>query len=85
VQQSLSGYNGCVFVYGQTGAGKTHTMVGSQDQPGVLPRALEYLYEQIALDLQHNSTTEYLVKCSYLEIYNEHIIDLVCESPYIFS
>ncbi|CAD8167882.1 unnamed protein product [Paramecium pentaurelia] len=71
----LDGYNGCVFVYGQTGSGKTYTMMGTQKQPGLLPRVIDFLFNCILEDSQEN--VEYLVKCSYLEIYNEHIIDLL--------
>ncbi|CAK76204.1 unnamed protein product (macronuclear) [Paramecium tetraurelia] len=71
----LDGYNGCVFVYGQTGSGKTYTMMGTQKQPGVLPRVIDFLFNCILEDSSEN--VEYLVKCSYLEIYNEHIIDLL--------
>ncbi|CAD8069314.1 unnamed protein product [Paramecium sonneborni] len=71
----LDGYNGCVFVYGQTGSGKTYTMMGTQKQPGLLPRVIDFLFNCILEDQSEN--VEYLVKCSYLEIYNEHIIDLL--------
>ncbi|CAD8151185.1 unnamed protein product [Paramecium pentaurelia] len=71
----LDGYNGCVFVYGQTGSGKTYTMMGTQKQPGLLPRVIDFLFNCILEDSSEN--VEYLVKCSYLEIYNEHIIDLL--------
>lgn len=51
VVQALAGYNGCVFAYGQTGAGKTHTMLGSTEQPGILPKSLEFLFEQVHSDM----------------------------------
>ena len=69
----LDGYNGCVFVYGQTGSGKTYTMMGTQKQPGLLPRVIDFLFSCI----DQSENVEYLLKCSYLEIYNEHIIDLL--------
>ncbi|CAD8078579.1 unnamed protein product [Paramecium primaurelia] len=73
----LEGYNGCVFVYGQTGSGKTYTMTGTSQQPGLLPRIIDYLFGCVFQDLEKDSSVEYLIKCSHLEIYNEHIIDLL--------
>ncbi|KAL4463035.1 hypothetical protein ABPG72_002918 [Tetrahymena utriculariae] len=82
----LEGYNGCIFAYGQTGAGKTYTITGASniesvlntDHRGMLPRVLEYIFQKIKQ--QQSLSVEYLVKCSYLEIYNEHIIDLLSDN-----
>ena len=80
VQSVLEGYNGTVFAYGQTGAGKTHTMEG-QNEPsskGIIPNTFEHIYDHIAL----NSTKDrYLVRASYYEIYNEEIRDLLSQTP----
>ena len=70
----LEGYNGCMFCYGQTGSGKTHTMHGIRSKhPGIVPLSIEtifaYIYETI--------NKEFLVRCSYLEIYNESVNDLL--------
>ncbi|CAK88942.1 unnamed protein product (macronuclear) [Paramecium tetraurelia] len=73
----LEGYNGCVFVYGQTGSGKTYTMTGTSLQPGLLPRIIDYLFRCVFDDQEKDPSVEYLIKCSHLEIYNEHIIDLL--------
>ncbi|KAM3127874.1 hypothetical protein pb186bvf_020027 [Paramecium bursaria] len=73
----LEGYNGCVFVYGQTGSGKTHTMIGTPKNLGLLPRVIDFLFTCIYQEQNEYPDVEYLVKCSYLEIYNEHIIDLL--------
>ncbi|CAD8171431.1 unnamed protein product [Paramecium octaurelia] len=73
----LEGYNGCVFVYGQTGSGKTYTMTGTSQQPGLLPRIIDYLFRCVFEDQEKDPSVEYLIKCSHLEIYNEHIIDLL--------
>ncbi|CAD8176009.1 unnamed protein product [Paramecium pentaurelia] len=73
----LEGYNGCVFVYGQTGSGKTYTMTGTSQQPGLLPRIIDYLFGCVFQDQEKDPSVEYLIKCSHLEIYNEHIIDLL--------
>lgn len=107
----LEGYNGTIFVYGQTGAGKTYTLLGpkltqlhqlhtsSESTPlqtspllkkgyltythrkeeegkGILPRVIEYLFEQsIKLNQQHKDKIEF--ECSFLEIYQEQISDLL--------
>nr|XP_023029277.1 kinesin-like protein KIF19 [Leptinotarsa decemlineata] len=68
----LKGYNGTVFAYGPTGAGKTHTMVGDRSQPGIMIRALNDLFEAVK-----DKEDEYSVTMSYLEIYNEQIRDLL--------
>lgn len=76
----LAGYNSTIFAYGQTGAGKTHTILGStegnSDERGILPRCFESLFASIA----QSSDTEYFIKCSFLEIYQEQIFDLLDET-----
>ncbi|KAG8279923.1 Kinesin-like protein kif19 [Homalodisca vitripennis] len=72
VRDVLRGYNATVFAYGATGAGKTHTMVGSSQEPGIMVRALNDLFHTI--DKQGH---DYSVSLSYLEIYNENIRDLL--------
>ena len=67
-------YNCSVFVYGATGAGKTHTMLGSTNNPGITFRTVMELYKKIE-DLKEERTVEIAV--SYLEVYNESIIDLI--------
>jgi kinesin family protein 15 len=80
------GYNCTILAYGQTGAGKTYTMLGRGiDSPdileakkrGIQPRVLEYLFEQLCEIKDQDKDVEYLIKASYFEIYNENIIDLV--------
>ena len=63
-----------MFVYGATGAGKTHTMLGSTNNPGITFRTVMELYRRIE-ELKEESTVE--VAVSYLEVYNETIIDLI--------
>ena len=74
VNNVLEGYNCCLFAYGQTGAGKSHTMMGYGDQPGVIPRSVEDLFHQ---KVHISSTDELRVWCSFVEIYNEQIRDLL--------
>lgn len=77
VEGVLNGYNATVFAYGATGAGKTFTMLGTLDSPGVMPSALNTMFEQIA---GLTRDREYQVKICYLEIYNETIRDLISPS-----
>jgi len=70
----FNGYNCSVFVYGATGAGKTHTMLGSSDNPGIIFRTVMELYNRIDA-ISEDSTCEVVI--SYLEIYNEDVFDLI--------
>jgi kinesin family protein 18/19 len=65
----LSGFNATVFAYGQTGSGKTHTMLGSEDSPGIMCRTLDDLFQ-----FSCKSTT---FTVSFIELYNEEIRDLL--------
>ncbi|CAO3570000.1 unnamed protein product [Mortierella alpina] len=73
VQSAMEGYNGTVFAYGQTSSGKTYTMSGTENHPGITPRAVEDIFKYI----RENSDREFLLRVSYLEIYNESIRDLL--------
>eukprot|EP00913_Durusdinium_trenchii_P021138 g19862.t1 len=79
---AASGFNGTIFAYGQTGAGKSHTMTGPTDGPpelqGLLPRSFNHIFNNIDTTSQD---TKYLVRGSYLEIYNEEIRDLLAKNP----
>lgn len=82
VDSVLEGYNGTVFAYGQTGAGKTHTMEGIADPPelrGIMPNSFKHIFERISG--VEDKTTQFLVRASYLEIYNEEIRDLLSKDP----
>eukprot|EP00062_Callorhinchus_milii_P023437 gi/632982277/ref/XP_007908049.1/ PREDICTED: kinesin-like protein KIF18B isoform X1 [Callorhinchus milii] len=70
----LNGYNCSVFAYGATGAGKTHTMLGTAEQPGVMYFTMVELYKRIE-QLKDEKSCE--VAVSYLEVYNEQIQDLL--------
>lgn len=70
---ALQGYNGTVFMYGQTTSGKTYTMLGTPETPGILPCAVRDIFSAIKKDSDH----DYKVWISYLEIYNESINDLL--------
>jgi hypothetical protein len=65
-----------VFAYGQTGCGKSFTMQGikdNQSQKGIIPRAFEHIFEAVSID----TSKKYLIRASYLEIYNENVRDLL--------
>ncbi|KAF2273111.1 kinesin-domain-containing protein [Westerdykella ornata] len=72
----LEGYNATVFAYGATGCGKTHTITGTAQAPGIIFLTMQELFERIN-DMQEEKVTE--VTLSYLEIYNETIRDLLVE------
>ncbi|KAL6712255.1 Kinesin heavy chain [Coniothyrium glycines] len=78
VDDILNGYNGTVFAYGQTGAGKSYTMMGSDIDDdvgkGVIPRIIEQIFASI---MASPSNIEYTVRVSYMEIYMERIRDLL--------
>lgn len=77
VQSALEGYNVCVFAYGQTGSGKTYTMEGANNPEleGMIPRTVRHIFEEMKeFELLG---WEYKVEASFLEIYNEHIVDLL--------
>ncbi|XP_062486160.1 kinesin-like protein KIF17 isoform X3 [Pezoporus occidentalis] len=76
VEGITEGYNGTIFAYGQTGSGKSFTMQGVVEpsaQKGIIPRAFEHIFESV----QCAENTKFLVRVSYLEIYNEDIRDLL--------
>ncbi|KAF3447005.1 hypothetical protein FNV43_RR12185 [Rhamnella rubrinervis] len=73
VSGAMIGINGTVFAYGVTSSGKTHTMHGEQKSPGVIPLAVKDVFGII----QETPAREFLLRVSYLEIYNEVINDLL--------
>lgn len=80
IQKAFDGYNATIFAYGQTGSGKTHTMMnhrGGPSEKGLIPRINEGLFERIKRDTAESETRRFLVCCSFLEIYNEVIYDLL--------
>ncbi|KAL0984504.1 hypothetical protein UPYG_G00142360 [Umbra pygmaea] len=78
----LKGQNASVFAYGPTGAGKTHTMLGSQEQPGVIPRAVREVFNLVKAKGKEDDSWDYSIGMSYLEIYNEKVLDLLCPSAH---
>ncbi|OAP62142.1 hypothetical protein AYL99_04345 [Fonsecaea erecta] len=80
LNEMLTGYNCTIFAYGQTGTGKTYTMSGDMtdtlgllsDAAGIIPRVLYSLFQKLEAD-----EVEYSVKCSFIELYNEELRDLL--------
>ena len=80
VESVMEGFNGTIFAYGQTGCGKTWTMMGPPaplELRGVIPSSFDHIFENIKI----TTDCEFLVRCSYLEIYNEEIRDLLGDDP----
>jgi len=77
---SFAGYNSTVLAYGQTGSGKTFTMgtdvalASSKDQQGIIPRVIQTLFSEVE---KRKANTEFIIKVSFIEIYNEEIRDLL--------
>ena len=80
VSMALGGVNGCVMAYGPTGSGKTHTMLGTDSDPGVVPRAVHDIFEHAEREAASGSS-EFLIRVSYMEVYNEEVNDLLAEPP----
>eukprot|EP00201_Polytomella_parva_P015707 CAMPEP_0175058252 /NCGR_PEP_ID=MMETSP0052_2-20121109/11744_1 /TAXON_ID=51329 ORGANISM="Polytomella parva, Strain SAG 63-3" /NCGR_SAMPLE_ID=MMETSP0052_2 /ASSEMBLY_ACC=CAM_ASM_000194 /LENGTH=731 /DNA_ID=CAMNT_0016323611 /DNA_START=71 /DNA_END=2263 /DNA_ORIENTATION=+ len=79
VNSVMDGYNGTIFAYGQTGTGKTHTMEGAPtpDLQGIIPSSFDHVFETV------NSSVDkqWMVRASYIEIYNEEVRDLLSKDP----
>lgn len=74
VQSALAGFNGTIFAYGQTSSGKTFTMMGDGESPGIIPLTISNIFQAI----ENTPGREYLIRVSFMEIYNETITDLLC-------
>ncbi|KIR52974.1 centromeric protein E [Cryptococcus gattii Ru294] len=73
VRSAMEGYNAVIFAYGQTASGKTHTLTGSSSEPGIIPLSISDIFAQI----RSTPDREYLLRASYIELYNETIFDLL--------
>eukprot|EP01050_Picozoa_sp_SAG11_P000819 SAG11_NODE_30_length_23132_cov_22.413277_7_plen_257_part_00 len=77
VKDIFDGFNGTIFAYGQTGAGKSWSMMGEKSDDnlkGIIPRSADAIFERAYND---QSGTEYTISCSYLQVYRETIGDLL--------
>jgi hypothetical protein len=74
IEKFMKGFNGCIFCYGQTGSGKTHTMYGDRKKNlGLVPISVDQIFAHI----EESKNIDYLLRCSYVEIYNESVNDLL--------
>uniref|UniRef100_A0A1A9UXB9 Centromere-associated protein E n=1 Tax=Glossina austeni TaxID=7395 RepID=A0A1A9UXB9_GLOAU len=73
VHSAIEGFNGTIFAYGQTSSGKTYTMMGDEENPGVMVLAAKEIFKEI----QQHSDRQFLLRVGYIEIYNERIYDLL--------
>uniref|UniRef100_A0AC34FLJ3 Kinesin-like protein n=1 Tax=Panagrolaimus sp. ES5 TaxID=591445 RepID=A0AC34FLJ3_9BILA len=78
----IEGINGTIFAYGQTGSGKSYTMLGpdidSESHVGIIPRAIKMIFSDLDSNAEANPNLfKYSIKCSFIEIYNENLIDLL--------
>ncbi|CAO3672219.1 unnamed protein product [Rhizopus stolonifer] len=75
LNHAFDGYNCCIFAYGQTGAGKSYSMMGYGEDKGIIPMTCSELFDRIAGS--HDNNLTYRVEVSYIEIYNEKVHDLL--------
>ncbi|XP_024900370.1 kinesin-like protein KIFC3 [Pteropus alecto] len=78
ITSCIDGFNVCIFAYGQTGAGKTYTMEGTPENPGINQQALQLLFSEVQ---EKASDWEYTITVSAAEIYNEVLRDLLGQEP----
>ncbi|ELW66203.1 Kinesin-like protein KIFC3 [Tupaia chinensis] len=78
ITSCIDGFNVCIFAYGQTGAGKTYTMEGTPENPGINQRALQLLFSEVQ---EKASDWQYTITVSAAEIYNEVLRDLLGKEP----
>ena len=79
MESVIQGYNGTIFAYGQTGTGKTFTMEGvlkENELKGIIPRSFDMIFNLIKTTFN----TNFLIRVSFLEIYNENIRDLLTKN-----
>ena len=79
ISHSLDGYNCCLMAYGQTGAGKSYTMMGTKKDPGLIPQIAQNIFERIET-ASRNEGVKSEVEVSYMEIYCEKVRDLLGKS-----
>ncbi|KAF7995631.1 hypothetical protein HCN44_006738 [Aphidius gifuensis] len=78
IQSAVDGYNASIIAYGLTGSGKTYTMEGTHDNPGIITRSINLIFSQI--EQLQRVDWRYKVEVSFIEIYNEKIYDLLDKS-----
>jgi hypothetical protein len=76
IQSAIDGYKVCIFAYGATGSGKTHTILGTEDTPGLCPQSLKEMFKQID-DKKFDDNYDIDIKCNMVELYKKDLIDLL--------
>jgi len=77
LDKAFDGWNGTIFAYGQTGSGKSFSMTGSKENPGIIPQLNDEMFQRIVTSQAENPAKKFLVTCSFMEIYNEVLYDLL--------
>lgn len=77
VQSVVQGYNGTVIAYGQTGAGKTFTMEGNKEYPGLIPQCFAHIFEEVK---KESKGKKFLVQVSMVQVYKEEVFDLLSKN-----
>ena len=73
IERAMDGFNSTIFAYGQTASGKTFSMFGNEENPGISTRAIYAIFDKV----KESKFSEYLIRGSYVELYNEDIKDLL--------
>ncbi|XP_076061694.1 uncharacterized protein LOC143037419 isoform X2 [Oratosquilla oratoria] len=81
IDAAVEGYNACVLAYGQSGSGKTYTIMGTQEEPGLAPRVCEGLLARLRQLHHQGGLLEYSLTLSLVEIYKERVRDLLATGP----
>ena len=77
LDKAFEGWNGTIFAYGQTGSGKSFSMTGTKEMQGIIPQLNEEMFQRITAEQSTNPEKKWLVTCSFMEIYNEVLYDLL--------
>lgn len=84
IDSVLHGYNATIFAFGMTGSGKTHTIAGSAHCPGIVPRCIHYIFENLTKRSEKSTDQDSCVSMvflTYIELYNNNIYDLLSSDP----
>ena len=77
IDDAINGYTSTVFAFGMTGSGKTHTISGSANDAGVVPRAIEHIFTALRSQTSNNAAQVAMVLLTYVELYNNNLYDLL--------
>jgi centromeric protein E len=77
VKATVGGYNTTIFAYGSTGSGKSYTMTGSGNAPGIIPRAISEIFSMIEATAMQERDVFFYVRMSYVELYNNNFRNLL--------